>query len=127
MKNKILFIIIALFLLVSCAEEKHNSEISVDKAIQIAKSEAHKRKYTTLMTGIEVLIVKKKYANGPIRMSWLIHHCTEEKLNILLKKEFWIIYFYPKEQMERPHLLGGDFFVAVDLYSGKVLAVHEGQ
>jgi len=106
----------------SCAEEKCNSEVSIDKAIQIATKAAQKKRYNVQTADIEILKVKKKLERGPIRVFCVIRQFQKEKQNLLFKKDFWIVYFYPKGNLERPHILGGDYCVIVDLYSGDVLA-----
>ena len=118
-----------LFLVVSCSGGKYNSEVSIDKAIQIATNAAQKKQYNVQKADIEILKVKKKLERGPIRLVLLINLLPfpKEKLNLLFEKEFWIVYFYPKGNLERPHILGGDYLVIVDLYSGEVLAEFEGK
>lgn len=97
-------------------------EIAAKDAIAIAKAEATKKGYESSAKDIEVIAVRKGIEKGPIRLSWLIRYFPANERDFILRNEFWIVYFYPKGQLEDPHILGGEFCALVDLHSSEVLA-----
>ena len=125
MKNKYIVIIsifLAVYLLASIVPAKDKVEITSKNAIDIAIKSAEKKKYDTKIRSVEVLKVKKHEERGPIRLSWLIRYFPIEERDIIFKNEFWIVYFYPKGTLESPRILGGEYCVLVELYSGEVLS-----
>ena len=127
MKTRILIsLVVVILVTVSCSKRDDRSEISVDKAIQIAVENAQKNKFDTKESDMEVLKVKRGIERGPLRILSIARYFPEEKLKILLENEYWIIFFYPKGNLDNPRYLGGEFTVLVELYSGKVLASYPG-
>jgi hypothetical protein len=125
-KQVILALALILPILGSCAKEKAKSEITVDQAISVAANEAAKKNFDTNNADIEVLKVKKGLERGPIRMVTLIRLFPREMAAVVINKEYWVIFFYPKGQMEKADTLGGDFTTLVDLHSGEVIASSAG-
>jgi hypothetical protein len=111
----------------SCGKGKVISELTVDQAIAVATKEAAKKNYDTTKADIEVLKVKKGLERGPIRMVALVPHFPKDMATAIITKEYWVIYFYPKGQMEKANILGGDFLTLVDLHSGEVIEAYAGK
>ena len=128
MRENVFFIIllVSVFLMSSNCISGENKEIAYDKAIQIAKDSAKSNNYDVSSSDIEIIKFKRGLEKGPIRLVWLMRSFPIER-NLLFKKEFWVVYFYPEGQLEKPDTLGGDFCVLVDLYSGEVLDFFAGQ
>lgn len=105
----------------SACEGKDKVEVPVENAIKIAAAIAKKKKYDTESADIEVMKVKKGIERGPIRLVWLMQYFPKEERKILFENEFWIVYFYPKGDLEKSTVLDGEFCALVELYSGKVL------
>ena len=59
-------------------------------------------------------------------MVTLIRLFPREMAAVVINKEYWVIFFYPKGQMEKADTLGGDFTTLVDLHSGEVIASSAG-
>ena len=121
---KQLIIINLLFSLsVMCAGCKGggNLEVSPEDAIQIATKVAEQKKYDLKKADVEVLKVKKGIERGPFRLAILLLYFQKEEKQQILENEFWIVYFYPKGQLENPRFLGGSFCVLIELYSGEVM------
>lgn len=111
---------IEICLLTSCSYVKSITVNSIE-AIRIATDTAVANKFSTKQTKIEIIKVTKGVERGPIRFVWLINNFPKEDIQILLKREFWIVFFYPKGLLDGNLMLGGGFCVLVDLYSGEVL------
>lgn len=123
-------IINILILLFSLSISKHCyssqlNEISIDKAIAIASDVAAKSTFDVKKTDVEILRVKNGIEKGPLRIV-LLSRLSPEIFKIAIKNEFFVVYFYPKDQLKKGNILGGDFTVFVDLYSGEVLYFSEG-
>lgn len=122
MKNRIVImsalILLTLLVVVSCSREKDKSEITVEKAIHVATNIAASKNYDTQNTAIEVIKYKKEIEKGPIRTMWLFQTFPKDEAPKLMNNEFWLVYFYPKKTT----VIGGDFCVLVDLYTGKVIS-----
>lgn len=110
-------------IVVSCSQERVKSEIAVENAIKIATNIAKSENYNTQDAAVEVIKYKKGIEAGPIRTIMLFQTFSKEEAPKLINNEFWMIYFYPKKRT----VLGGDFCVLVDLYSGKVLGAIAGK
>ena len=123
MKNIAIFLIISLLYCSGCIFFKNEAtyEVSVARALKTAKYIAKKGNYNTTTADIEILKVKKGKEKGPIRLSWLIRFLPREDSAVLLHKEFWIVYFYPKGLLQGNGVLGGGFGVFIELYSGDVI------
>lgn len=100
-------------------------ETTYQYAIDVANREAKKLNYDPEKKDIEVLKVKKGIERGPVRLSWLLRYFPYEERKVIWENEFWIVYFYPKGNIDEPAVLGGEFCVLVDLYSGKTLLTLE--
>jgi len=123
MKTYILFPLgVVLLILFSCSK----SDISVDKAIQIAVTEAEKNHFDTKISDVEVLKVKKGIERGPIRIVSIMRYFPKERMKIILDNDYWIIFFYPKGNLDHPHILGGEYTVLVELHTGNILASYAG-
>lgn len=112
---------LALVLTVPIVKANGNSEITADQAIRVAKKDAAKKKYDTSKADIEILKVKKGLEKGPIRMVTLVRLFPKDMAAAVTSKEYWVVYFYPKGQMEKADTLGGDFTTLVELHSGEVI------
>jgi hypothetical protein len=102
-------------------------EVKIDQAISIAIELAKKDNYNTEIADVEVLRFKGDLEKGPIRAVLISDYFFGMELEGLLQKDFWLIYLYPRGQLESPRFLGGDFYAFIDLYSGEVLASFAGQ
>ena len=122
MKNRISVVLVAaLLVIISCSKEKDRTELTVGNAIQIATKFVEKKDFDTKTTDVEVMKVKKGLERGPMRMVLLLPKFPKEKSQIIFNSEFWVVYFYPKGTLEKRGILGGDFIVLVDLYSGDII------
>ena len=127
MKTCILVCLVVVILVaVSCSKRDDKSEIGVDKAIEIAAKEAEKNKFDPKTSDIEVLKVKKGIERGPLRIMSIARYFPKERLKIILDNEYWIIFFYPKGNLDNPRYLDGEYTVLVELHSGNVLASYPG-
>lgn len=128
MRAYIFFItlLISVFLMNSICISGEANEIVCDSAIKIANDFAKRNNYDVSNSDIEIIKLKKGLERGPIRLVGLMRSFPIE-MDLLFKKEFWVVFFYPKGQLEKPDTLGGDFCVLVDLYSGEVLDFFAGQ
>jgi hypothetical protein len=129
MGKKIFFCIIiaiAVSTSTSCYCKKKEA-IDSAEAIRIASTFAANDNFSIEQKDIEVLKIKKGFERGPIRFVWLMKYFSREDIEILLQKEFWIIFFYPKGLLDGNRILGGGFCALVDLYSGEVLFSFEDQ
>ena len=102
--------------------EKSAIEVPAKEAIRIASKIAKEKKFAVDLSDIEILKVKNGNEKGPIRLVWLMRYYAREEWNMFFKKDFWIIYFYPKGELEKPRTVHGEFCVLVELYSGQVLS-----
>lgn len=127
--NKQFFIVVFCFLvyLTSSGCAKGTDEISANNAISLAKKVASESKFDISNTDIEVLKVKKGLERGPFRFAMIMRVAPKETWQGLLDKDFWIVFFYPKGQLENADTLGGDFITIIDLHSGKTLAYIPGR
>ena len=105
----------------ACSQRMERSEISADKAIQVARSLAETKKYNLKEMETEIIKCKDGIEKGPVRINWLFYHFRDETPRVI-KNDFWIVYLYPKSRT----MLGGDFTVLVDLYNSDVLAFNIG-
>jgi hypothetical protein len=96
-------------------------EVNPSKAIEIAYKVASDNNFSTKQTDIEIIKVKKGLERGPIRFSWLMNNFQKEEIQVLLSREFWIVFFFPQKLLDGNHVLGGGFCVLLDLYSGELL------
>lgn len=127
-KKIILSIIIAIAVSASTSCYSKNKEaIDSTEAIRIASISAAKDNFSIEQKDVEVLKVQNGLERGPIRFVWLMKYFLKEDIEILLQKEFWIIFFYPKGLLDGNKVLGGGFCALVDLYSGEVLFSFEDQ
>lgn len=101
---------------------KPKTEVKIDEAIRIATVSAEKSNYKVNSMFIEHLKFKDKFEKGPIRLNWLVRTFSPDVAANFAKNDFWVVYFYPKDR----NLLGGDYYVLVDLYSGNVIATKQG-
>ena len=128
MKNRIsIVLVVALLVIISCSREKDRTELTVKNAIQIATKFAGKNNFHTKTTDVEVMKVKKGIERGPMRMVLLLPKFPRDKSQIIFNSEFWVVYFYPKGTLENRGILGGDFIILVDLYSGDIIESFEGR
>lgn len=127
MKNLILFVLLMAALNISCAVNNANAEIASEEAIRIAADAAKKHNFDTSLADVELMKVKNGVERGPLRIVWLVRSYPKEISSKLLKEEFWVVYFYPKGQLENATILGGDFTTFIDLHSGKVIDAFVGQ
>ena len=123
---KSIFIFLFLFFSTSLAfaTEPTSIEITNDKAIEIAANAANSQGYNAKNSDVEVLKVKKGIERGPFRIVAISRFFPIETV---LNNEFWVVYFYPKGQLEKPTILGGDFTALIDLHTGEVLDSFAGQ
>lgn len=122
----VLLVVLVFVVLVSCVDKNINGELSANDAIKIATNEAIRNKFDTSNSEIEILKVKGKYERGPLRYLSVMRFIPKEKRKELLTNEYWIVFFYPKGQLENTMSLGGEFYVLVDLHSGKILESFSG-
>lgn len=127
--NRIFMIMLIGILLnaAACNQKQGKSEITAESAIEIASKAAKSKGYNSNNTDIEILKVKNKLERGPLRLVCLVQHFPKELTQYILNNEYWVVYFYPKGQLERANMLGGDFLTMIDLYSGKVIESYAGK
>lgn len=114
-----------LFMLFACKFNKN--ELQADDAILIAIQTAKASNFNISKSDIEAIRVKDGYEKGPMRLVSIIRYFPKEKHKSLLSNEYWIVYFYPKGTLEKPGLLGGgEFYVLIELHTGKVLESFKG-
>jgi len=121
-----LALVLSVAILVSYSIAEEIADISVEQAIKVATKEAARNKFDTSKTDIEVLKVKKGLEKGPIRMVTLVRHFPKDMATAVISREYWVVYFYPKGQMEKADTLGGDFITLIDLHSGEVISTLPG-
>ena len=93
-------------------------EITKDKAIEIANKEAKKLGYD-----IESMNIKITKHNTPWNEYLPKESETEydvERKKQLTNKEYWAVYYYPKQEKNYP-ILGGDICIFVDSSSGEII------
>lgn len=114
-----LLIVVAGF---TACKYKQNNELSIDDAVSIAKRVVTSKNIDVGKFDVEALKVKSKYEKGPIRLTFVARFFPKEKYKWLLDNEYWIVYFYSKGGLDKPDRLGGEeFYVLVDLHTGKVI------
>lgn len=123
MRIQILAILLLLATNVACSGRAEKTEIPVEKAIQVAKNYAASQKYSWKEeTAVEVIKIKNGVEQGPLRITLLMNSFPRDKVPEFVKKELWFVYIYPK----KGSVLGGDYCVLVDLYTGGVIAANAG-
>jgi hypothetical protein len=122
-----LVILLITVLLGACSKNNEQTDLTADQAIKIARNEANRKNYDTKNCDIEILRVKKGVEKGPIRLITLFQSFPRDLAPVIAKGEFWVIYFYPKGELEKAHTLGGDFITLLDLHSGKVIEAIAGK
>jgi len=117
----LIVLILCLSVILSCSKEPSKTEITITNAIRIATNFADKKKFNTQNADVEIVKVKKGLERGSITLTWLVTQFPRATALQVINNEFWVVYFYPKGQLESANTLGGDFCVLVDLYSGDVI------
>lgn len=126
MLSKKLFYVICMLLTVvcfaSCNRYKQTGEVSVDDAVSIATTVAKSKNLDVGKLDVEALKVKNNYEKGPMRLAIVVRFFPKDKYKWLLDNEYWIVYFYSKGALDKPEHFGGkEFYVLVDLHTGKVI------
>ncbi|MBM9614086.1 hypothetical protein JWJ90_07275 [Desulfobulbus rhabdoformis] len=122
MKTKTILFIFVSLLLSACSGINASENFDQQKAIEIAASVAVDNSYDITGQDVEILKVSDRFDRGPIRLSWVIARLSsKDEVRRILKSNFWIIYFYPKNFLEGSGMLGGGFCSIIDMDTGEVL------
>lgn len=108
-----------LFTNITIQAHEHEMNVSRDKALEIANSEAKKIGYDiTIMN-----IITTKY-NTPWN-KYLPKDSNDEyhagKMSKLKNREYWAIYYYPDRKKVGLGYKGGDFCIFIDTNSGEII------
>ena len=122
---KIILLFTILMNIVTCSYAMSEKLISQEEAVRISKIDAIANRYNPDNKEIEILKVKLGTERGPIRLSWIIRRLSsKDDIKMILHREFWIIYFYPKgalDSHENIGALGEGFCSLVDMHTGNVI------
>ena len=112
-------------MIINCTFAISEEVISQEEAVRISKMDAIANKFNLDNTELEVLKVKSGIEKGPMRLSLIIRRLSsKDDAKMILHREFWIIYFYPKgalDRLENTGVLGSGFCSLVDLHTGKII------
>lgn len=120
----IIYIFVLIYLAGIPCNAKDRTEITPSRAVEIALDIAKEKRVVIKGKNIEIVRVKRGLERGPVRLSWLLRYFPYSHRKNVLENEFWIVYFYPKGQLNEPRtagILDGEFCVLIELYSGVIL------